>query len=132
MFRMKEIFPRGAGYDFSARQWLSGSIDYQLPVWYPEGGITGIVYFKRVRLNLFADYARWQDFGSTSGAADSPKGVTVHPPAWHRLYSYGADIILDISPLRLPGTNNFSAIFTIAKPSARSGVFFNVGFEMPL
>ncbi len=132
MFRMKEIFPRGAGYDFSARQWLSGSIDYQLPVWYPEGGITGIVYFKRVRLNLFADYARWQDFGSTSGAADSPKGVTVHPPAWHRLYSYGADIILDISPLRLPGTNNFSAIFTIAKPSDRSGVFFNVGFEMPL
>ena len=132
MFRMKEVFPRGARYDFSARRWLSGSVDYQLPVWYPEGGITGIVYFKRVRLNLFADYARWQDFGRTSGTASSPGGVVNHPPAWHRLWSYGADIILDVSPLRLPGTNKFSALFTLAKPSDRPGLFFNVGLEMPL
>jgi hypothetical protein len=132
MFRMKEVFPRGAEYDFSARRWLSGSVDYQLPVWYPEGGITGIVYFKRVRLNLFADYARWQDFGRESGVNLSTGKRTITSPAWHRLYSYGADVILDISPLRLPATHNFSAKFTFAKPSDQRGLFFSVGMEMPL
>jgi hypothetical protein len=132
MFRMKEVFPRGAEYDFSTERWLSGSVDYQLPVWYPEGGITGIVYFKRVRLNMFADYARWRDFGSVSGADLSTGKRTIIPPAWHSLYSYGADVILDISPLRLPATHNLSASFTLAKPSDQPGLFFSVGLEMPL
>jgi hypothetical protein len=131
MFRMKEVFPRGARYDFSAARWLSGSIDYQLPVWYPEGGLTSIIYFKRVRLNLFADYARWRDFGLAASVGTS-SATSARPPAWHSLYSYGADIILDLSPLRLPSTDSFSAVFTFARPSDRRGIFFNFGLEVPL
>ena len=131
MFQMKEVFPRGARYGFPVQQWRSASIDYQLPVWYPEAGIPSVLYFKRVRLNLFADYALWRNFGSTGSVAGS--GVSVESaPRWHRLYSWGGDIILDLSPLRLPATNHFSAIFTIAKPSDRKGIFFNFGLEMPL
>ena len=134
MFQMKDVFPRGARYDFSARQWRSASLDYQLPVWYPESGITSVLYFKRVRLNLFADYARWQGFGSTGSATVSSGSSTsaVRRGSWHRLYSYGADIILDLSPLRLPATNHFTARFTFARPSDSRGVFFNFGLEMPL
>jgi hypothetical protein len=130
-YRMKDVFPRGARYDFSAREWLSGSVDYQLPVWYPEGGIPSVLYFKRVRLNLFADYALWRDSGN-AGPSSSP-GVSVIPPGnLHRLWSWGGDVILDLSPLRLPATNHFSAKFTFAKPSDMKGIFFNFGLEMPL
>lgn len=34
-------------------------INYQLPLLYPDWGIAGISYFKRVRLNLFYDYSRY-------------------------------------------------------------------------
>ncbi len=118
MFQMKDVFPRGARYDFSARSWRSVSLDYQLPVWYPEGGIPSVLYFKRIRLNLFADYALWRD-----RSGNQP---------WNRLHSYGADIILDLSPLRLPATNHFITTFTFARPSDQRGLFFNVSFEMPL
>jgi hypothetical protein len=124
-FRMKDVFPRGALYNFSTQRWWSSSLDYQLPVWYPEGGIPGVLYFKRIRLNVFGDYAQWMDFGRTANNRFSP-------PAWHELYSYGGDLILDLSPLRLPATNTVTATFTFAKPSDQSGVFFNFGLTIPL
>lgn len=34
------------------------SANYQLPIAYPDFGILGMAYFKRVRLNLFGDYAQ--------------------------------------------------------------------------
>ena len=33
--------------------------NYQLPLLYPDLGILGITYFKRIRLNAFADYSRF-------------------------------------------------------------------------
>ncbi len=116
MFRMKELFPRGAQYNFAAKRYAAGAIDYQFPIWYPEGGIPSVLYFKRVRLNLFMDYARWQDF----------TGI------WSPLYSYGGDIILDVSPVRMPGSSNVAIKFTIAKPSDRSGVWFTAGVNFPI
>ncbi|MDR2913044.1 MAG: hypothetical protein LBV38_07160 [Alistipes sp.] len=128
-FRMKELFPRGAAYDFSARRWAAASVDYQLPVWYPEAGIPGVVYFKRVRLNAFVDYARWQSFASsgTVGGASWSNAST-----WNTLWSWGGDVIVDISPLRMPATNRFSARLTLAQPSDRRGLFIGGGLEMPL
>jgi hypothetical protein len=130
MYHMKEVFPRGARYDFSARLWRSASLDYQFPVWYPEGGIPGVLYFKRVRVNLFGDYALWKGFEG-SAVGQSSGGLANSRP-WNRLWSYGGDLILDLNPLRLPATNHFSATFTVAKPGDREGIFFNFGLEMPL
>ena len=116
VFRMKELFPRGAGWDFVSRRIVSGSVDYQLPVWYPEGGWRSIVYFKRVRVNLFADFARWEDFGGVG----------------HRVSSFGGDLIFDVSPLRLPASTKASVRVTVARPSDRRGVWLGVGVDMPL
>ncbi|MDR2894668.1 MAG: hypothetical protein LBU97_04325 [Alistipes sp.] len=152
-FRMKDVFPRGARYDFSTKNWRSASVDYQLPVWYPEGGIPGLLYFKRIRLDLFADYALWQGFGGSGSGGTSRAGVSDWgggngvnngddndtPPIsvgmgnpWNRLWSYGGEVIFDLSPLRLPATNHFSAVITIARPSDSRGVFCGFGIEMPL
>jgi hypothetical protein len=137
-FRMKDVFPRGARYNFSAQKWSSASIDYQLPVWYPEGGISGVIYFKRVRVNLFADFARWRDFSSTRGTTLDLNGLgggsstVTRPSPWHDLSSWGGDLILDMSPLRLPATNHLIATFTLAKPSDSKGLFFDFSLSMPL
>ncbi len=130
-YQVKEVFPRGARYNFSARSWQSASLDYQLPVWYPEAGIPGVLYFKRVRLNLFADLARWRDFGN-AGTTGGMSMTIVSGTPWHKLWSWGGDLIIDMSPLRLPATNHFSATFTLARPSDRHGLFFNFGLELPL
>ena len=34
-------------------------VNYQLPLLYPDLGLWGITYFKRVRLNAFYDYSRF-------------------------------------------------------------------------
>jgi hypothetical protein len=115
-FQMKDVFPRGALYNFSTRRWASGSVDYQFPVWYLDAGIPSILYFKRLRINLFADYARWQDNSS----------------AWHPLYSYGGDVIVDLVPLRMPEASTMTAKITIAKPSDRPGIVAMFGFSVPL
>jgi hypothetical protein len=140
MFHQKELFPRGALYNFATRRWAFASVDYQLPVWYPEGGISRVLYFKRVRVNLFADYARWQDFSGTSGGSGSGgrrffadiRTAFDNEGVWRPLFTYGGDIILDVSPLRMPATTTMSLKFTIAKPSDRRGIFFNFGLDIPL
>lgn len=47
-----------------------------------------MIYFKRIRLNVGADYARFQEFGS--------RGKT-----WRDIYSYGGDLLLDLNILRM-------------------------------
>jgi len=117
LFQMKELFPRGAKYTFSTTEWRSAAIDYQLPVWYPEGGIPGVLYFKRLRVNAFADFARWRGIGTDD--------------SWSRLHSYGAELSLDLNPLRMPATNNCSVTFTAARQSDSDKPFFSVGISMP-
>lgn len=48
------IYPRG--YSIPAYHWMQTiQTNYHFPLLYPDFGIIGIVYFKRVRANLFAD-----------------------------------------------------------------------------
>ena len=49
-------YARGYGSPVSDRQSRIG-VNYQLPLLYPDFGIAGITYFKRVRLNAFYDYS---------------------------------------------------------------------------
>ena len=69
-------FPFSRGYtaiDFP-RMWKMG-LNYQLPISYPEWGFGNLVYFSRVRLNIFYDYTRGKslrtgtqyEFASTGG-----------------------------------------------------------------
>lgn len=50
-------YPRGFG-SFRNDAFLKLTADYQLPIAYPDWGIWGITYFKRVSLNAFFDYGR--------------------------------------------------------------------------
>jgi hypothetical protein len=53
-------YARGyTNYNNDAYQMLS--LEYGLPLFYPDFGVLGINYFKRIRANLFADFGSFQD-----------------------------------------------------------------------
>lgn len=114
-FRRKELFPRGVVYDFSADRYAAASLDYQLPLCYPDWGIPSVVFIKRIRLNLWGDYA----YADLRHAGRSQ-------------YSYGGDAIFDICPFRLPSQATTSVKITVAKPSDRAGVTVYGGIQLSL
>lgn len=112
------LLPRGfSSSDISSNNYLAGSVDYQFPLCYPEGGISGVIYFKRIRLNVGADYARFQEFGS--------RGKT-----WRDIYSYGGDLLLDLNILRMSAAATATVKLSLYKPSEGS-CWFGFGLELP-
>ena len=115
-FRVTELFPRGAEYNFTPKQYLAASLDYQLPVAYPDWGIPSFLFIRRIRLGAFGDYAHYQTFNNK----------------WGNLYSYGVNVIFDVVPIRLPANSNTTITVTVVKPSDRKGVSAYVSLGLPI
>lgn len=59
-YQFVEVFAYPRGYSAPPNDRVYGSsINYQLPLFYPDWGFAGITYFKRIRANLFLDQARY-------------------------------------------------------------------------
>lgn len=115
-FYTKEQYPRGADYSVAAKEYFASRIDYQLPLAYPDWGLNSVVYFKRLRLGLNFDYARFN---------------TIFSSAWNNLWSYGATLYIDMHPLRIP-VNITTFSVSVYKPSDSDGVVAGVNFSLPL
>jgi len=61
------------------------SVDYQTPLFYPDFGVLGLIYFKRVRMNAFYDY-----------------GIGEYKGYGHEFASSGIEFLVDFHLLRLP------------------------------
>lgn len=72
-------YPRGFNRILND-EFLKLSVDYQLPLFYPDWGIWGITYFKRISINAFFDYGRRKI--ETVGLTDNHNSV-------------GAEVIFD-------------------------------------
>ncbi len=121
-YRLRELFPRGAEWNAVAlRRYAAASFDYQFPVWYPDGGINSLLYFRRVRLNPGVDYARFKNNWAPDGGRE-----------WHNLWSYGGDIIFDIVPLRLPANTSMTLTISIRKPSDNKKVWGGFSLSLPI
>ena len=121
-FFYKELFPRGAAYNIVATRLGAASADYQFPVWCPDGGISSIVYFSRIRLNVYYDFARFRQ---------AIPSVIRTFYRMHTVTSYGGEIIFDMHPLRIPAKTT-TVGFYIYKPSDRSGVVGGVKLSLPI
>ena len=121
-FFYKELFPRGAAYNIVATRLGAASADYQFPVWCPDGGISSIVYFSRIRLNVYYDFARFRQ---------AIPSVLRTFYRMHTVTSYGGEIIFDMHPLRIPAKTT-TVGFYIYKPSDRSGVVGGVKLSLPI
>ena len=96
---------------------MAGAVDYQLPVWYPEGGINGFLYFKRIRANLAFGYARYRNLKHSG---------------WDSVNSYGGEVFFDVNWMRVPAVEDTSVSISIFKPSDRNGVVVGFGFSLPI
>lgn len=117
-YRSARLIPRGfASSDIMADDYFSFSADYQLPVWYPEGGIGSVLYFKRVRLNVGGDYAQFRNIGARGDEQ-------------HRIWSVGGDLILDVNVFRQPASATSTVKFSFYRPSV-GGVWFTAALGLP-
>ncbi len=106
-------FPRGY-YDLIAEKCISLKADYLLPLLYPDLSIGSLFYIKRIKSNLFYDYAA----GSISGPAS-------------QYTSYGIDLSFDMHILRFvaPFDIGLRTIYLENYKDFSFELLFNVNFN---
>ncbi|MBO5882765.1 MAG: hypothetical protein J6Q21_05955 [Alistipes sp.] len=107
-FKSSRLIPRGyTTYDIENNDYVATALNYQMPVWYPDGGIRGVIFFKRVRVNVGADYASFQrkvGFNPEDGSVIERR---------RRIGAYGLDLGLDFSLFGMPEAATISATFSL-------------------
>lgn len=116
-FNQKPLNPRGTNNIFGSRRYAANSIDYTMPLFYPDWGINGLIYFKRIWVNLFGDHSVGDYF--------APQAST----RTFRKYSYGGDIAVDVN--FISSRSPITLKFTIAAPSDNR-FYFGFGFSLNL
>ncbi len=117
-FRSTRLIPHGfSSSDIQANSYTAFSAAYQMPVWYPDGGIGSILYFKRVRLGVGGDYAQFRD-------------VTLSGMGWRRIWSAGVDLVLDVNAFRQPASATSSVTLSFWRPSS-GGLWFSASVGLP-
>ncbi|MTB52007.1 PD40 domain-containing protein [Lewinella sp. W8] len=83
-YQYPDFFRYARGYAAPLNDQVSRfSVNYQLPLLYPDFGIAGITYFKRIRLNAFYDYSRYRiDQYDFTGVESSVGGQLFFDNVW--------------------------------------------------
>lgn len=105
--------PQGMTHGIVCKEYYAAGADYQLPVWYPDGGIPSIIYFKRLRVNLGATTAEYKAFAGKTRS----------------VYSYGGDLNIDFTPFRLPG--NVTLTLTLSAYQSSWGTVYGSSLNIP-
>lgn len=117
-YKSTRLIPHGfTSGDIASNNYLAGSLNYQLPLCYPEGGIGSVLYFKRIRLNLGGDYARFRR--PLSGKMKEK-----------RIWAWGGDIVFDINAFRQPASATSTLKFSLYHPS-KGGVWYGFSYGLP-
>ena len=128
-FQSARLIPRGFEIgDIENRHYIATSLNYQLPVWYPEGGIQSVIYFKRVRINAGFDYATFNRQVFIDHVEANRLNVAYKR---NKIYSYGGDITLDVNLLGMPAAATSAITLSLYKPHGKKGIFFSAGMGLP-
>ncbi|MEI6865446.1 hypothetical protein [Flavicella sp.] len=95
------------------------SLNYELPVLYPDFGIWGLTYFKRIRLNVFYDASILNTYFYISGTEEN-KTLKITPTDMNQ-NSFGGELIFD------------NIFFNVAPISIglRESILLNTDFNNP-
>lgn len=105
-YRSAVLIPTGfASSDIESDRYRAVSVDYQLPVWYPDGGICAVLYVKRIRLNLGGQAAGFRTLGR-------------HEMTQRRIWSVGGDLIFDFNAFRTPASYTSTFKLSVYRPSS--------------
>lgn len=129
-FRSTRLVPRGySSYEISNNHYVATAFNYHMPVCYPEMGIRGIIYFKRLRLNLGADYA---SFIRSAFHAQTGEIVNLR----RHIGSYGIDLGVDFNIIAMPESATISAKFSLYRrvsfdPYTEGQRFYSISLGLP-
>ena len=126
-FHSGRLVPRGFyTSEIENRHYVASSVNYALPVWYPDMSIGSIIHFKRVRLNVGFDYASFDHKYATIKG-----GEIVTDIERRHLYSYGGDISIDFNLFAMPDAATTSLTISIYQPHGKKKPFVTAGFGLP-
>ncbi len=114
LFRAIDLQPR-MRESLYPTDYFAASFAYRLPVAYPDWGLSGVFFLKRIALDLDFDYACCRE-GSSS--------------AWRNLYTYGGSLSLDVTPFRMPDEATCTLKVGVYKPRYEP-VLVTFGFAVP-
>ena len=124
--KSSRLIPRGyTTYDIANNNYVATSLNYQAPVWYPDGGIRGIIYFKRLRVNVGADYASFEQ----QVGFNPEDGLIIEQRK--RIGSYGLDLGVDFNLFAMPDAATTSLTISIYQPHGKNKPFVTAGFGLP-
>ena len=117
-YKSTRLIPRGfTSADIVSNNYTAVAANYQLPVWYPEGGIGSVVYIKRIRINAGGDYAQFRSPG-------------IAHMGWRRIWSVGGDVIFDFNAFRQPASATSTLKVSCYRPSD-GGVWIAASVGLP-
>ena len=106
-FTSTRLVPRGfSANEIKNKHYVATALNYQLPLCYPEAGIRGLIYFKRIRLNTGLDFASFYN----------PKFHPITGDIVERrqhIGAYGIDFGFDFNVLAMPEAATISAKFSL-------------------
>ena len=127
-FHSGRLIPRGFySSEIENRHYVATSVNYALPIWYPDGGFGPVIHFKRVRLNLGFDYA---SFDNKKMYIDERDKLFSRLERYH-LISCGGDISVDFNLLRMPDVATANFTLSIYKPIVLTKQNGNLGSRKP-
>ena len=127
-FHSGRLVPRGFyTSEIENRNYVATSVNYALPVWYPDLGCN-VIHFKRVRLNIGFDYA---SFDRKFAVIENETGSITTDMKRRNLFSYGGDISVDFNLFRMPDAATTSFTLSIYQPVGKKRPFVTVGFGLP-
>ena len=128
-FHSGRLVPRGFyTSEIDNRNYVATSINYALPIWYPDMGFGPVIHFKRVRLNVGFDYA---SFDYKYPVLDGTTGLVTTKMGRSRIFSYGGDISVDFNLFRMPDAATTSFTLSIYQPHGKKKPFITAGFGLP-
>ncbi|MBR3826939.1 MAG: hypothetical protein IKJ38_04410 [Alistipes sp.] len=131
-FKSTRLLPRGySSYDITNDHYVATSVNYQLPVWYPDGGWEGVIYFKRLRLNAGFDYA---SFRKPHLITENDMGSIIEKR--RHIAAYGLDLGVDFNLFTMPSSATISATFSLYRkielhPYKGGKYHFSFGLGLP-
>jgi hypothetical protein len=131
-FKSSLLIPHGFNSgDIMNRNYLAASVNYQLPLCYPEGGIPAFLYFKRIRLNLGFDYASFDKQRFVARRSAEPGDVANIVERRAHLFAYGGDLTFDVNFFRMPSAATVALTVSVYKPHGKKGMFVSGGIGLP-
>ena len=114
LFKSAVLLPRGfTTGDIRSDRYTAASVDYRLPLCYPEGGIPSVLYVKRIRLGAGFDIASFR----------TPAGRST-------IRSYGLEAAFDFNVLRMPDSATSSLTLSLFRPS-KGGTWVSASLGLP-